>query len=105
MQPNTLQTKPLLKSLGIDWENNAKDFAFLQIFTCYVSDAQMVALTKAAKYGWKVSKIVFNHGEPDCAIAMHANGCAAWMMPDGSIDRAKPGVRRAYLDRNWKEST
>ena len=58
MQSNTLQTKPLLKSLGVDADLGGKNFVFLQLFTVYVSDAQMAALAKAAKYGWKLSKSV-----------------------------------------------
>lgn len=106
MQPNTLKTKPLLKSLGIDGELGTKNYVFLQLFTVYVSDAQMAALEKAVKYGWKVSKMVYSN-DPDettCAIAMYSADCAAWMLPDGTIDRAKVGQKRAVLNPKWTES-
>jgi len=106
MQPNTLKTKPLLKSLGIDGESGTKNYVFLQLFTVYVTDAQMVALEKAVKYGWKVSKMVYSR-DPDettCAIAMYSGDTAAWMLPDGTIDRAKVGQRRAVLNPKWTES-
>ena len=106
MQPNTLKTKPLLKSLGIDPELHMKNHIFLQLFTAFVSDAQMVALEKAVKYGWKLTKIVYSK-DPDentCALAMYSADCAAWMLPDGSIDRAKVGQRRASLNPKWTET-
>lgn len=106
MQPNTLKTKPLLKALGINNETSMKNEVFLQLFTVYVSDAQMTALEKAVKYGWKVTKIVYSN-DPDentCALAMYAGDTAAWMLPDGSIERAKVGQRRATLNPKWTES-
>lgn len=107
MQPNTLKTKPLLKSLGIDNEQSMKNEVFLQLFTAFVSDAQMAALEKAVKYGWQVSKIVYSNdpNENTCALAMYSRDCAAWMLPDGTIDRAKVGQRRATLNPKWTEST
>jgi hypothetical protein len=106
MQPNTLKTKPLLKSLGIDADDSMKNYVFHQLFTVYVSDAQMAALEKAVKYGWKVSKIVYSNdpSENTCALAMYSGDCAAWMLPDGTIDRAKVGQRRAVLNKKWTES-
>jgi len=106
MQNTTLQTKPLLKSLGIDSDMGGRNFAFLQIFTLYVSDAQMEALEKAVKYGWKATKIVYSRdlSNTTCAIGIAAKGCAAWMTPDGKIDRAEVGKKTAYLDKKWTES-
>lgn len=107
MQPNTLKTKPLLKSLGIDSDDSMKNEVFLQLFTAFASDAQMAALEKAVRYGWRVSKIVYSHdpSENTCAIGMYAEQTAAWMLPDGTIDRAKVGQRRAVLNPKWTEST
>lgn len=106
MQPNTLKTKPLLKSLGIDSDMGGRNFAFLQLFTLYVSDAQMAALEKAAKYGWEATKIVYSNdpSETTCAIALCAKGCAAWMLPNGTIERAKVGAKTIYLDKKWTEA-
>lgn len=106
MQPNTLHTKPLLKSLGVDADMGGRNFSFLQLFTVYVSDAQMAALAKAAKYGWKASKIVYSRNPEvtDCAIALYAKDCTAWMLPDGTIERAKVGAKTAYLKRDWTEA-
>ena len=106
MQANTLKTKPLLKSLGIDAEDSMKNEVFLQLFTAFVSDAQMAALEKAVKYGWRVSKIVYSNDphENTCALAMYAGETAAWMLPDGTIDRAKVGQRRAHLNPKWTET-
>lgn len=106
MQPNTLKTQPLLKALGIDSEESMKNAVFLQLFTAYVSDAQMRTLEKAVKYGWRLSKMVYSHdpNETTCALAMYSGDCAAWMLPNGIIDRAKVGQRRANLNPKWTES-
>ena len=105
MQPNTLKTKPLLKSLGIDADESMKNHVFHQLFTVYVTDAQMTALEKAVKYGWKVSKIVYSRdpSETTCALAMYADGTAAWMLPNGTIERAPVGKRSASLNKKWTE--
>lgn len=104
MQNTTLKTKPLLKSLGVDVEFG-RGFAFLQLFTVLVSDAQMAALEKAAKYGWKATKMVYGKSGDctDCAIALSTKDCAAWMLPDGTIERAKVGAKTAYLNKKWTE--
>ena len=103
MQQNTLITKPLLKSLGVDSEASNRNFAFLQLFTIKVSEAQIVALTKAAKFGWKATKIVYKPMEEVCAIALCSGDTAAWMMPDGTIQRAPNGKKTAYLPKDWVE--
>lgn len=101
------RTQPLLKSLGIDAEGSMKNAVFLQLFTACASDAQVRALEKAVKYGWRLSKMVYSPdpNENTCAVAMYSGDCAAWMLPDGTIDRAKIGQRRATLNPKWTEST
>ncbi|WP_407304054.1 hypothetical protein [Acinetobacter sp.] len=66
----------------------------------------MAALTKAAKYGWKAMKIVYSK-DPEvqtCAVALSTTECCAWMLPDGTIQRAKVGAKTVYLDKKWTES-
>ena len=104
MQQNTLVTKPLLKSLGIDSESCNRNFAFLQLFTMHVSDAQLAALAKCSRFGWKLSKIVYKRDlTKGCALAMCSGDTAAWMTPDGKIERAAPGRKTAYLSNDWIE--
>ena len=103
MQQNTLITKPLLKSLGVDSESSGRNFGFLQLFTLHVSDAQIAALTKCAKFGWKATKIVYKSCDTGCALALCSGQTAAWMMPDGTIQRAPVGKKTAYLPKDWVE--
>lgn len=103
MQQNTLVTRPLLRALGVNDELSQRNFAFLQLFTVYVSEAQIEALQKAVKFGWRASKIVYSQEKGVCAVGIAADGCAAWMTPDGKIERAAAGKKTAYLSSDWKE--
>jgi hypothetical protein len=103
MQQNTLITKPLLKSLGVVDMDFGRNHAYLQMFTLYVTDKQIETLTKAAKFGWKANKIVWNTTAGKVAISLYANECVAWVHPDGTLDRAKVGVKTAYLSNDWTQ--
>ena len=104
MQQTTAVTKPLLKSLGVDADASNRNYAFLQLFTVNVSEAQLDALAKASRFGWKITKIVYRRdGTKGCALAMYSNDCTAWMTPDGKIERAANGRKTAYLTNDWIE--
>lgn len=104
MQENTLITKPLLKSLGVNADICSRNHIFLQLFTVHASEAQIAALTKAAKFGWKATRIVYRRdGTEGCALALCAGETTAWMLPNGTIERAANGKRTAYLSNDWIE--
>lgn len=87
---------------------NWRNHDFFQILVCWLNPAQIAALAKCSKFGWKMSKVVYTAAtvEPRaCAIAMTSNGCAAWLLPDGTIDRAQNGRKTAYLRGDWKSVT
>lgn len=93
------EVRALLKQFGVQSQK------FADIIVHNVSPAQVAALTKCLKFKWKLSKVLYpRDGRKMCAIAMYADGTAAWMKPDGSIERAPVGKKTAYLkDKDWLE--
>ena len=62
---------------------------------------QKAALIKLHDMGWVITNLVRNEKLGKIAFAVALDGCAAWVGPDGKLDRAPVGKRTAYLDRNW----
>lgn len=64
----------LLKQLGVH-DTSSK---FARLVKSHASPEQITALTKCAKFKWKLSKIVYaRDGRKLCSIAMYADGTAA----------------------------
>lgn len=86
---------------------NQRNFAFAQQFVArfetQATPEQRVALVKLYDMGWNISKLVWNSVENKIAFAVSAPGCAAWVTPDGKVNRAPVGKRTAYLDKNWSD--
>lgn len=83
-----------------------RNFAFAQSFYAHfetqATQAQQVALVKLHDMGWSITKLVWNSLESKMAFAVQADGCAAWVGPDGKLDRAAVGKRTAYLEKGWE---
>lgn len=69
------------------------------------TDEQIATFAKLYKLGWYIGKVVTHRVTGKVAFAVSAVGCAAWVTPDGSLDRAPVGRKTAYLDNNWAENT
>ena len=76
------------------------DWRFQRTFCTWfekATDEQKVTFLQAYRLGWYLSKILKSRTTHKIAWAMYANGCTAWVTPDGVIHRAEPGKRTAYL--------
>lgn len=95
--------RSVLFRMGVsDRRENAK---YRHMFECHISDVQLVQLDKLAKFGWKLGKIYHDtvNGQKVLAILVRTSDCAAFLYPDGRLDRAPAGKSTVYLDKNWKE--
>lgn len=77
---------------------------FLNKFQAHATDAQRATFIKLYNTGWHLQKIVWHRTEPKIAFGVYLDGCAAWVAPDGKLERAPVGRRTAYLDKNWVEA-
>jgi hypothetical protein len=77
--------------------------SFVEKFSKYATAQQRVTFVKLHDMGWNLSRIVWNNKEQKIAFAVNAPDCAAWVTPDGKVNRAPVGKRTAYLDSNWKD--
>ena len=76
--------------------------SFCNHFNRFATGPQRTTFIKLHDMGWTRGKIVWNETEKKFAFSVHADGTAAWVGPDGVLERAPVGKKTAYLDRNWK---
>jgi hypothetical protein len=76
----------------------------LGIFNTYATEAQITTLVKATKFGWKFGKIVWNPTKNVCAVSLRSGDTAAWVTPDGKLERAPVGKKTAYLEAGWSSA-
>lgn len=95
--------RSILFRMGVpDRRENAK---YRHTFEQHVSDVQLMQLEKLKKFGWTLGKIYYDtvNGQKVLAILVRTSDCAAFLYPDGRLDRAPAGKSTVYLDSNWKE--
>lgn len=84
------------------------DFKFIRVFLdkfeSMATQEQRVALVKLYEMGWDLVKVVWNPSKNKMAFSVRAVDCAAWVTPDGKVNRAPVGKRTAYLDSGWVDA-
>ena len=77
--------------------------AFCYRFSKHATAFQRESFIKLYDMGWELGKIVWDEAVGKIAFSVRADGCAAWVGPDGALQRSQVGKKTAYLDKNWKE--
>lgn len=78
--------------------------AFCNSFNRYATGPQRTTFIKLHDMGWDLGKVVWDDVAKKMAFSVRADGTAAWVGPDGVLDRAAAGKKTAYLDKNWKSA-
>ncbi len=68
------------------------------------TDEQIATFAKLYKLGWHISRVVTNRKTDKVAFGVVLDGCAAWVKPDGVLDRAPVGRKCAVLDADWADA-
>ena len=88
-------------------QNDMRMESYVQLFSARMiimgTPQQKAALIKLHDMGWEITNLVRNEKLYKIAFAVALDGCAAWVGPDGKLERAPVGKRTAYLDRNWAD--
>jgi hypothetical protein len=71
--------------------------AFTDLFDKHATPEQRAMLPKLYNFGWKITKLLQSNKTHKIAWAMHSDGTAAWVTPDGKINRAEVGKKIATL--------
>ena len=71
-------------------------------FEKFATAEQRVSFIKLYDMGWELTKVVCNVEAGKIALGVCADDTAAWVGPDGKLERAAIGRKTAYLDKNWK---
>lgn len=88
-------------------KDDMRNESFVQLFVVKMiicgTPQQKAMLIKLFNMGWILRKIVWNERDQKIAFSVYLDDCAAWVTPDGKLERAAVGKRTAYLDRNWTD--
>ena len=76
---------------------------FCYKFNKHATGEQRTTFIKLHDMGWNLSKIVWDEAVGKIAFSVNTPDCAAWVGPDGKLERAANGKKTAYLAKNWKE--
>lgn len=77
--------------------------AFCNHFNRFATGAQRTTFIKLHDMGWNLGKFVWDEAAKKMAFSVRADGTAAWVGPDGVLERSAVGKKTAYLGKNWKE--
>ena len=99
------EVEKVLAKLGINSRNTDKDAKAITLTVQYATQKQLDALDKCSRYDWKITKILYTKfGDRKAAFALTAKDMTAWLLPDGTLERAKIGQKNAKLrDSDWLE--
>jgi hypothetical protein len=78
--------------------------SFCNMFNRFATGPQRTTFIKLHDMGWGLGKVVWDDAAKKMAYSVHADGTAAWVGPDGVLDRAAVGKKTAYLDKSWKSA-
>lgn len=111
-QQDVKALRELCKKMGITGTSiedghlfNSRNAALFGIVSMKITPQQFVALTKAAQFGWQMTKVYWHNTNGTCAMVIATNENVAIVYPDGKMDRAPHNKRTVRLDpKVWDEA-